>query len=737
MIVKINAKQREEGLALNIIHRTATLLSLFVMFIVVVTQTYVHIGDSKGELLFKASVKAEHIARVAAENPQWWQYSVDRLNGILHRGSFLLSNEWAAVLSTEGEVLAELGNDVNQIYFTQRAPIQDMDRTVGWVVLKSPVINLLVDFLVALGQGILIALLIYFTFGRVPMRALKRAEQSKEAAQELASATLHSIGDAVLTVDTQYRITYANPTAEKLLETSLKKLQGRPFETVLHLRQVDSEEEVDSALARALKLGIESACNGNCSLLVSNEKLLPVEERATPLFGHDGKLLGGVLCLRDVSEKRRYIEQRTWEATHDQLTGLINRREFEMRLDRALLDGKASDNTHVLCYIDLDRFKIVNDTCGHAAGDRLLVELSELMRACVRESDALARVGGDEFALLLQNCNLHQGERIANAMREVVADYIFHYEEQQFTVGMSVGLTLLTPETPSAAIAQSEADSACYHAKENGRDRVCLFSASEPELNERRAHASWVSRLTQALNEERFTVYYQSYCPLSDDAYLENNVYIELLLRMLDEDGKIILPESFLPAAERFGLIGNIDRWVINYVYTNYHKIVDKFDGKSLTISINLSAASVCDDWLIPLLQQGIEQKKIIPSAICFEITETLAIRNMVRANKVIHACRDLGFRFAIDDFGSGAASFGYLRELTFDYLKIDGSYIRNIKNDKVALEMTMAFNRIAHKLGKKTIAEYTEDESTLALLKTLGIDFAQGYAVNKPQPIL
>ncbi|MGS0682140.1 EAL domain-containing protein [Shewanella sp. 125m-7] len=733
MIFNLRPVQDSQMLAHNIIYKTAKLISLLIMLTVTVSLSYVHYNNAKSELLFKARIKAEHVSQLAAESPHWWQYSIDRLTGILQRGSFELGNESAIVLSLDNEVLAELGSHSGQLYITQKAPIQDMGKTVAWVELKSPITNHSTDVLLALALGLIMALIVFITFGRIPLRALKRAEDTAEEAKELASSTLQSIGDAILTVNTQYRITYANPTAEKMLNRTLLQLQGRPFETVLQLQRAGSEEEVDSALTRALKLGIESACDGNSSLRQLNGKLLPVEERATPLFSRTGKVLGGVLCLRDVSEKRQYIEQRTWEATHDQLTSLINRREFEMRLDRALLDGKASASTHVLCYIDLDRFKIVNDTCGHSAGDQLLVELAALMQSCVRESDALARVGGDEFALLLQNCTLQQGEAIANTMRQAVANYLFHYKGQQFTVGLSVGLTLITPETPNAAVAQSEADSACYLAKENGRDRVCLFLSSEEELNSRREQTSWASRLTKALNEERFVIHYQSYCPLSEAAAQNHDVYIELQLRMIDEDGSIILPEQFLPAAERFDLTGNIDRWVINYLYQNFQQITAKFSGKPLTISINLSAASIAGDWLVPLLQQATDSNKIDPSQICFEIAETLAIHNMVRANEIVNACRELGFRFAVDDFGAGVSSFSYLRELTVDYLKIDGSYIRDIASDKVALEMTMAINRIAHKLGKKTVAKYAEDQATLALLKSMGVDFAHGYTTKQP----
>jgi diguanylate cyclase (GGDEF)-like protein len=419
-------------------------------------------------------------------------------------------------------------------------------------------------------------------------------------------------------------------------------------------------------------------------------------------------------------------------ATHDALTGLTNRREFERRLTDLLASAKRKGEQHALCYIDLDQFKVVNDTCGHVVGDKLLRQLTYLLQQHVRDSDTLARLGGDEFGLLLQHCPLPRAEGIADNIRKVVKDFRFVWEGQSFELGCSIGLVPIAANSVSPTELLSEADAACYVAKEKGRNRVQVFEPGDIELARRHGEMQWVSRINAALHEDRLLLYVQDIQPLTKGLPLHR----EILLRLLDENGKIVPPMSFIPAAERYNLMSDIDRWVIKNTFAWVHNESSE-QGLDIVYNINLSGTSVSDP---PLLLEFIEQQltnyPISPQRICFEITETAAVQNLAQAAELISALKGRGFRFALDDFGSGLSSFMYLKTLPVDFLKIDGSFIRNIVNDPIDLAMVQAINTIGHIMGIKTIAEFVEDETTIAELHKLGIDFAQGFAIHRPEPL-
>lgn len=426
------------------------------------------------------------------------------------------------------------------------------------------------------------------------------------------------------------------------------------------------------------------------------------------------------------------VEQRSWEAMHDPLTGLPNRREFDELVVRARESAREGDRRHVVACLDLDRFKVVNDTCGHGAGDELLKEISALLRARIRKSDTLARLGGDEFGLLLDGCPIAQAERIAADVLAAVESYRFHWEGKVFTVGVSIGLCEIAADLVGDD-PLGMADAACYWAKEQGRHRACVYRSGDADLTERRQEAGWIARLTQALEEDRFVLYHQTYLHLAGDDARE---HLEVLLRMVGEDGALIQPGSFIPAAERYNLMPAIDRWVIQRVFAAYHDLV-RGRGRPVTCAINLSGTSMNADGFLAFVRSQAAEHRMPAGSICFEITETVAINNLRHATDFVRACKELGFLFALDDFGTGTSSFGYLKNLPVDYLKIDGGFVRNMNVDQVDRAMTETIHRIGRIMGIQTVAEFAENEAIIEELRRMGVDFAQGYGVQVPAPLL
>ena len=402
-------------------------------------------------------------------------------------------------------------------------------------------------------------------------------------------------------------------------------------------------------------------------------------------------------------------------------------------MEGALATARNSGKQHVVCFLDLDRFKIVNDTSGHAAGDELLKQVTELLQGRIRESDTLARLGGDEFGILLLSCPLDRAQLIAADILAAVRDLRFKWEDKVFTVGFSIGLASITASSDGRTEILTSADAACYLAKEQGRDRVCVFQSGDVDLSQRRLELDWVGRLQQAIKENRLTLFYQSYLALTPGGTEEK--HIELLLRLIDEEGNLVLPGRFLPAAERYNLMPEIDRWVIRTAFARYHRLVASLGGP-LTIAINLSGTSLNAEGLLDFIRGQAQIQDLPRGAICFEITETAAINNLRRAAQFISELKEEGFRFALDDFGTGISSFGYLKNLPVDYLKIDGSFVEDIAQDPLDKAMTETINRIGHIMGMKTVGEFAATEGVIGELRNMGVDYAQGFAVNKPQPL-
>lgn len=460
-----------------------------------------------------------------------------------------------------------------------------------------------------------------------------------------------------------------------------------------------------------------------------------------PLFDRNGVFKGYRGAGRDVTEARNLSDELSYQASHDSLTGLVNRREFEHRLRRALettrmreaLESAGSRTSeHVLCYLDLDQFKIINDTCGHIAGDELLRQVGHLLIEQIRRRDTVARLGGDEFGVLMEHCSLDQAKRVADNIRQAVEAYQFAWDERRFNIGVSIGIAPINGVTGSITAALSAADSACYAAKEQGRNRIHVFREDDAELAKWHGEIRWVERINRALEENRFELYHQPIVPIDGRS---EGAHYEFLLRMRDEQGNIVPPSAFLPAAERYNLVTKIDRWVIGESFSWLHHHSDHLIELH-QCSINLSGHSLGDESFLKFVMEQFEKQNVPPTKICFEVTETAAIGNLVAATRFIKALKALGCIFSLDDFGSGLSSFAYLKNLPVDILKIDGMFVRGIVEDPIEFAMVRSINEIGHVMGKQTVAEFVENEAILEKLREAGVDYAQGYVIGVPSPI-
>ncbi len=426
-------------------------------------------------------------------------------------------------------------------------------------------------------------------------------------------------------------------------------------------------------------------------------------------------------------------EQLLYNTNHDSLTGLINRQEFELRLERAVGAIEIENRHHALLYFDLDQFKVINDTCGHIAGDELLRQLVVILKESIRESDTLARLGGDEFGILLENCSPEQAQRVANNLIDKVRGFRYYWLDMTFEPSASIGLVNIENSKQSVTQLLSNADLACFAAKDGGRNRIHTYDEGNTDTARHSGEMQWVSNLTKALDNDRFRLFHQEIFSLTNDG--SKSRHFEILIRMLDENDKIIAPGAFVPAAERFNLMPAIDRWVISKLFSNIHRLNPGVPCRTHTIySINISGNSLNDPLLLNFIREQTERTEINAEYVCFEITETAAISNISHAVNFIKELKALGFLFSLDDFGSGLSSFTYLKNLPVDYLKIDGSFVRGIADDLIDRAMVEAINKIGQVMGLQTIAEFVEDEFILQQLRELGIDWAQGYAIHKPE---
>ena len=442
-------------------------------------------------------------------------------------------------------------------------------------------------------------------------------------------------------------------------------------------------------------------------------------------------LLVARTVINHVSAKNRQL---AYQASHDPLTGLINRHEFECRVERAIQNAKVQATTHTLLYLDLDQFKIVNDTCGHAAGDELLQQLSQLLLGSVRHRDTLSRLGGDEFGMLFENCPLDKAVEIANSLLTSIQEFNFTWGESSFTLGISIGVVPIDHSTSDIASAMSAADSACYIAKEAGRNQLQIAHMGDRRLQERHGEMQWASRLTRALEKDQFTLYFQPIIPCANKS--RHYTYLEILLRLIDDDGTVIAPGAFLYAAEKYNMVSSIDRWVIEHSMA-WLAETEKSDGRPITISINISGQTIGSPDMLKFIIDKMEETGAPAGQIIFEVTETAAIENITSATSFMLTLRGCGFRFSLDDFGSGLSSFTYLKKLPVDFLKIDGAFVRDILSDPVDYAMVRSINELGQLLGKETIAEFVETTGLADELERMGVNYVQGYAFAKPRPLI
>ncbi len=556
----------------------------------------------------------------------------------------------------------------------------------------------------------------------------KQAELELSESEKKYRSLLEYDPDGMVIVNDRGVIEIVNQELQKMTGYVASELIGQTVEILIperfshHKQQRDGYINLSKPKVRYMGEGKE--------LFVQRKdgSDFPAEISLGPLNTKDG--LNISVAIRDITERKKSEDLLTFQATHDALTGLVNRREFERRVERLLATDEEGKGSHALCYLDLDQFKIVNDTCGHIAGDELLRQISALLLNTVRHRDTLARLGGDEFGVLMEHCPFDDAHRVATSILNVINDYQFTWEEQTFRVGASIGLVPITDATLSLTELLKDADAACYIAKDKGRNCIHVYRDEDAETAQRHGEMQWVARINQALKEDRFCLYAQSITPLNDST----ETHYELLIRMKDKDGKIILPGSFLPAAERYNLIEQIDRWVVEQAFGLLANNPD-FQRQINFISINISGQSLTRSDFLDLIVNQLDKTGVETAKICFEITETAAISNLSAATKFISVLKGMGCQFALDDFGSGLSSFGYLKNLPVDYLKIDGMFVKDIVDDPIDHAMVKSINEIGHVMGMQTIAEFVENDEIKGMLREIGVNYAQGYGIHKPQP--
>lgn len=559
-------------------------------------------------------------------------------------------------------------------------------------------------------------------------------KMANEIAQqhELLRVTLQSIGDAVITTDASGHVSWMNPVAEEMTGWSMSLAMGNSLTSVFNIIDEKTRQVAINPVDACLR-GETVSKHDMQTLLVSKDGTEHgIEESAAPIRNLDNEILGSVLVFHDVTEARRLSDEMSYRATHDSLTKLTNRSEFEARLQTTLDKSRTSPCQNALMYIDLDQFKLVNDTCGHTVGDQLLKQVSRLLGQCIGGADTLARLGGDEFGVILKDRSTASAKRIAQRMCESIDEFRFIHDRQRFRIGASIGLIPLDNRWDSTAAAMQAADISCYTAKEAGRNRVHEWYDTDEKMQARRDDMQWASRLEQAIEDNRFELYAQRIHAVSGS---DDGIHAEVLIRLIGDDDSLVFPNVFLPAAERFHLASRIDRWVLQHSVDHLLSLTD-ISGISM-LCVNLSGQSVSDSAfhraaIALLTRAGAE----VCSRLCLEITETVAVTNIADATSFVEQVRVLGIRVALDDFGAGASSFGYLKMLDVDILKIDGQFITGMIDDKLDAAAVRCFVDVAAVLDLKTVAEFVKSEEILQQVKSCGIDYAQGYLLHEPEPI-
>lgn len=559
----------------------------------------------------------------------------------------------------------------------------------------------------------------------------KNLEVSLSRSKRQAQFTLESISEGVITTDNEGRIDYMNHVAESMTGANLDDATGRKTGELFALIDETDRRALGDPVERCLS--IRRRVNmGRRALLVSRDGKHEhsVEVTASPIKGPGNSISGSVVVIHDVSELRGLTRQMSYQAAHDALTGLINRREFERRLDEAMDTAHAEEAVHILAYMDLDRFKAVNDSCGHIAGDNMLREVASLIKDQVRDSDYVARLGGDEFGTLLIGCPIDKAQQIASDICNAVADYRFVWQDKIFNIGISIGLIEVSHASGSMQDVMAAADSACYVAKQRGRGQVHVYSARDEAVARERGDIQWLGQLQNALRDNKFELALQPIIATTSGS--ASGPSVEVLIRMPDERGRIGDSADFLRSAERYQLMPQIDRWVVNAVLAAINSGEIKLASQR-SCAINISGQTLSDESFLSFVVEALDHSGVSPVSVCFEVTESAITTNIQHAQRFIEVLHGIGCEFALDDFGSGLGAFSSLKHLPIDYLKIDGTYTRNLTSDQVNQEMVAAMIKLARTMQFRVVAEQVEEQEDFDWLRTAGIDFVQGNFVDAP----
>ncbi|MER2493654.1 EAL domain-containing protein [Catenovulum sediminis] len=550
------------------------------------------------------------------------------------------------------------------------------------------------------------------------------------AAKEFNKVTLNSIGDAVITTDLHGIVTFCNAATFKIIKTTEQEILGKHIADVLPFSDAEDSKRLRRVLKDVIRNGHDSVSAGERYMHRLNRELeiLYIEKHITLLRNPEKELVGTVMVLRDMTQSERLRKKLNFQASYDIVTKLLNRHKYEEMLNEAVHNAKMERREHVLCQIDLDRFKLINDSAGHAAGDQLLYEIGGILKSFLRKTDVCARIGGDEYGIILFDAHLEHGLAIFDKILSQIKEYRFIWGGKIHSIGASVGVTIVNSDTHNAAEARREADAACYMAKNVGMNNIRVFDPNNEKLNSHHQAPRWAARINDALVNDKFELFFQRINPTIGVSERE---HIEILLRMIDDDGILLAPGMFLPAAERFRLTPKIDRWVIKTVFRWISSRPQLW--KKVTLSINLSGESLNDEKLFSYIIDLHEKIGFPPETICFEVTETAAVANLVVGRELIMKLKSHGFTFALDDFGKGFSSYSYLQNLPAEYVKIDGGFVKEMTMNDRDREIVRSIHQISNVMGMKTIAEYVEDDNILDALREIGVDYAQGFGIQKP----
>ncbi len=558
----------------------------------------------------------------------------------------------------------------------------------------------------------------------------KLSEEALFQEKERAQVTLAAIGDGVIRTDAEGRIDFMNPAAETLTGWKTFEAYGRGVPEVFSILDPVTRKAAPDPVEICLREERTVTPPDNRLLRRADGAEFVVRDTAAPIKSRTGRIIGAILVFKDLTELRGMEREVAYLVSYDPLTALLNRREFEKRLEHALRSAREQGGRHALCYLDVDQFKVVNDTCGHTAGDELLKQIGALLQWKVPEGVTLARLGGDEFGVLIEHRPLTEARRIAQALRQEISRLRFRWQDRTFETSASIGLIPIGPDSGDLTALMIAADAACYAAKEGGRNRLHEYEPDDTALAERSGEMQWIHRIHKAFDEKRFRLFAQPIVPLGSQ---HEQVLSELVLRMIGEDGKLVLPNEFIPAAERYRMVPAIDRWVVH----NALAAIAAHADRERSFTINLSGQSLSEESFLEYVVQKLTAARVPTERVYFEITETAAIAHHGRAMNFISILRGLGVRFVLDDFGTGFSTFAYLKNLPVDFLKIDGEFVRDLTTNKIHEALVESINQVGHVMGIRTIAEAVEDEATLVALRRLGVDYAQGFHLARPQPLL